>query len=168
VAVAPGQSRQEVLQLRQLHLSSGLPRARVQGEDVEDETRPIEHAHAIAPGLFQVPGLASRELLVEDHKPRAIAAHRFSDLGHGPLTDERGGIRSGAFLDEPLDDLPARRVHESFELVQMIFRDGARNAAGSHADQDDALALCGSCHTGILARIGPNRTRGSRPPASAR
>ena len=61
---APDQPRQQVLQLRQLHLQLAFPRARAPGEDVEDELRAIDDL--AADRLFDVPQLRRRQLVVED------------------------------------------------------------------------------------------------------
>ena len=140
VPVAAGQTRQEVLELGELDLRAGLARARVQGEDVEDQARPIEHADAVAPGLLEVPHLARRQLVVENHEGRSLGARRRADLIDGALADVRGGIGSGALLDEPGDDLAARRVDEPLELVEVILRHAPRQALRRDTDDQDLLA----------------------------
>ena len=65
---ASRQARQQVLQLRQLHLQLSFTGAGVAGEDVEDKLRAIDH-----PDLelaLQVALLRWRQLVVEDDEVR--------------------------------------------------------------------------------------------------
>src|SRR5260221_14145795 len=60
---APGQAREHVVELRQLHLETALPGAGPTGEDVEDELGAV---HRLAPErFFAVALLGRRELVAE-------------------------------------------------------------------------------------------------------
>ena len=140
MAVAAGQPRQEVLELRELDLRARFPGARVQREDVEDQAGPVQHPDAVAPGLLEVAHLSRRELVVEDHERRALAAGGRADLLDGALADVGRRVGSGAFLDEPGNDLAARRVDEPLELVEVILGHASRESLRRHADDQDSLA----------------------------
>src|SRR4051794_36144172 len=61
-----GQTREQILQLRELDLQAPFATARALREDVEDELRAIEHL-AIE-HLLEVAPLCGREFVVEDHR----------------------------------------------------------------------------------------------------
>jgi len=60
------QARQQVLILCQLDLDAALVRARVGGEDIQDQPGSIEHLHLQY--FLQVARLGRRQLIVEDHQ----------------------------------------------------------------------------------------------------
>ena len=59
------QSRQQVLELRQLHLELPFARLGPAREDVENELRPVDNLAADL--FFDLPQLRGRQLVVEDH-----------------------------------------------------------------------------------------------------
>ncbi len=132
--VASAQSRQQVLELRELDLGARLPGPRVQREDVEDQPRAVDHPHSVAPRLLEVAHLAGRELVVEDHEARPLLARGLADLLDRALADVRGGVRRDPLLDESPDDLAAGRVHETLQLVEVILGDRPGNPLGGDAD----------------------------------
>ena len=79
MAVPSRQAREQVLELRELHLRARLARSGVRGEDVEDDRGTVERPDPLPP-LLEVPHLAGRELVVEDHESGAVLACRLFDL----------------------------------------------------------------------------------------
>ena len=117
------QPRQQVVQLRQLHLHLALAGTRMQREDVQDQRRPVDHLHAQP--LLERAQLSGRQLLVQDHGVGAVRVDHVVELAELALADVRGRIRLGAALDDPGDRLGARRVGERRELVQVLLRHAA-------------------------------------------
>ena len=128
----PTQPRQQVVQLRQLHLGAALPAARVQREDVEDQRGSVDHLHAHA--LLEGPQLAGGELVVEDHDLGPVRMDQPVEVVEPALADERRGIGLGARLHEAGDRLGAGRVREGGELVEVVLGDPR-----AHAHEDRLL-----------------------------
>jgi hypothetical protein len=140
VIVPAGQAREEVLELRELHLGPRLARPRVGCEDVQDDPGAIDGAETLAPALLEVARLAGSQLVIEHDERRALLAGALPDFLDRPLPDVRLGIGSGALLDETRDDLGARRVHEPFELVQVLFGHHTLDKPRSHAHEHRSLS----------------------------
>src|SRR5574341_2245107 len=62
----PGEPRQQILELRQLHLQLALVTARPLGKDIEDQLTAVDDPNL--EGIFQIALLPRRELLVDDHQ----------------------------------------------------------------------------------------------------
>ena len=103
---APGQPRQHVFKLRQLHLQLALAGARVAGKDVEDQLRPVEHA-ARQRGL-KVAQLRGCKVVVEENQVGVGGCGDAGNLLHLAGTDERCGIGARAALQHLGGNLPAR------------------------------------------------------------
>ena len=136
----PPEARQEVVQLGQLDLHATLSRARVKREDVEDQSRPVDHLHAEA--LLERAELPGREFLVEDDRVGAAPVDHVVELGELALPDVGGGIRVGTVLDEPCYGIRPGRVRQGRKLVEVFIGDPF-----AHADEDrlltDGRARCG-------------------------
>src|SRR6266566_5556864 len=113
-----GEPRQQVLELRQLHLELRLVTARARREDVENDFGAIHHAHAEA--LLELDALHGREALVEEHQRRAgrgqLVLQRF-DFALTEVEVRRRGIDA---LDGPADHFGAGGVGETLEFFQVL------------------------------------------------
>ena len=127
------QPGQEVLQLSQLDLGLALFALGVLGEDVQNQRGPVDHLDLGL--LLQGAQLARGQLAVADHRVGTGVDHHVAQLGHLAATDERGGVRPPAPLDQPFEHLRAGGLGERGELDQGVLR--VRGAAlGPHPDQD--------------------------------
>ena len=130
----PAKARQQVAELGQLHLGLALPRAGVQGEDVQDQRGPVDHLH-LEP-LLQVPELAGRELLIQDHRVRAGGVDQVVDLSHLALADEGGRIGHPSALHDAPHGV---RTCRGGQRRQLFERRSVR--VPTQADQDRPLDL---------------------------
>ncbi len=132
----PAQSRDQILQLRQLDLGLAFTRTRVLGEDVEDQRGAVDDLHPQL--LLQVPQLAGRELTVADD---GVGPGRHDDVGelaHLARADVGGGVRPHPALDDALQHLGTRGLGQPREFGQGLLG-LLRRPLGPHADEDDAL-----------------------------
>ena len=92
----------------------------MEGEDVQDQGGPVEHLHPEA--LLQVPELARRELVVEDHRVRAVGVDDSWICSTLPFPTNVAG--SGALRAErPCPtSLGARRSGQRRQLVEVSTR----------------------------------------------
>ena len=133
-------ARKVVVELRQLHLELSLGGHGVLGEDVEDQLRAVDDAHA---ELVLEPALLARvEVVVDDDRLGLLLLDGRLHLGELALADERARIGRGAMLDDLAHRLDARGAHELGDLVQLVGGIGARR---DHDDAEPALGL-GSRH----------------------
>ena len=95
---APGQPRQHVFELRQLHLQLALACTGVAGEDVEDQLRPVEHA--ARQRSLEVAQLRGRQVVIEKDQVRVGGRGDSGDLLHLAGADERCGVGARAPLQE--------------------------------------------------------------------
>ena len=98
----PGQSRQDVLQLRHLDLHLAFARACALGEDVEDQRGSIQHLTVKDP--LQVAGLRRTQFVIKDHRvhhPLFGQLGKFTGLA---FTNEGGDMRSVELLRAFADD----------------------------------------------------------------
>ncbi len=107
----PDQARQQVRQLRQLHLQLALHGAGALREDVEDERGAIDHADA--EGAAQVPLLDGRERIVGDHEIGALPLRQGLDLLHLALAEVEPRGRSPAILGRAPHHPRARRLGQT-------------------------------------------------------
>ncbi len=134
----PRESREQVLELRQLHLHLRLGRARPRREDVEDHLGAIHHPHRER--FLQARPLERREGLVEQQQRRARLLEDPLELVHLPLPEVERGAGSFHTLVGPAHYLGARRVGEPAELVEMVVHLGhVHGALARGADQERAL-----------------------------
>ncbi len=135
LAPAP-QSRQEVLQLRQLNLRLTLPALRVLGEYVEDQRRTVDDLDLDL--LLQRPQLRGRQLAVADHGVGAGVQHHRAQLVDLAAADERRRVRPGTPLDQALQHLRAGGLGQLGELDQRVLGVGD-GALRPDADEDHPL-----------------------------
>ena len=125
----PGEPRQQVVELRQLHLQPALPRARAPREDVEDELRAVERL--AADRLLDVALLRRRQLVVEDDHvglaPPRTAAAISSTL---PRPIERRRVAPRALLDDasPTTRAPALSASSASSSTEATRRRAAAAA----------------------------------------
>ena len=96
--VAAHQPRQEILELRQLHLELAVGALRAAGEDVEDELGAVEDAQR--GGLADVPRLRRRQVVIEDQQIRAQRHGAHQDFLELALPHQRARVD----LPPPLQD----------------------------------------------------------------
>jgi hypothetical protein len=101
----PGEARQPVVQLRQLHLQAAFARPRARCKDVQNELGPVDDLGVY--GLFEVALLGGREVVVEDHDLGAARSHGGRNLFDFSPADEGGGVQSRARLQQRFGHLGA-------------------------------------------------------------
>ena len=109
-----GQARQKVLVLRQFHLQLALARLGALGENVEDQARAVEHAHAEF--LLQHAHLRRGELIVKHREVAVVGDDEFAQLRHLALAEEGARVRRGLVLQQRHDGLAAGCLHERGQL----------------------------------------------------
>ena len=119
----PGQPRQHVLELRELHLHFRLARPRARGEDVEDDLGSIHHAGSELE--LDVLSLRRRELVVEDDQRGREVGDAVSKLFQLSLAEVRRRARPIEQLSDLADDLRPCRIREARQLFEMFSRDDA-------------------------------------------
>ena len=115
----PAQPRQQVLQLRQLHLQLALAGARVAGKNVQNQLRPVQHA--AGQRRFQVAQLRRRKVVVKEHQ---IGLGRSGDAGnllHFAGANQRRRIRPPAPLHHLGRHYAAGARHQLAKLGQGLF-----------------------------------------------
>jgi hypothetical protein len=137
------QSRQRVLELRELHLHLRLAAARAGGEDVENELGAIDDARADR--VLDVLPLARRQLVVEDDERRLLLGDQGLELLDLALAQIGARMRAVELLRELTDDRGARRVGETRELAQVLVEclAGAR-ALDGRSDEERPLGRGGN------------------------
>jgi len=151
VAPLAGESRQEVLVLRQLDLETAFARPGAFGEDVEDEGGAVEDLDL--EGVFDAALLRGAELVVEDDDGVVDAGALRLDLRQLALADvvRRMGVLQ--LLDGAADDAGAGGIGEEGQLIE-----GGLAAEGRvlalDLDGDEVGPLDGFC-----CRIGSCRRR---------
>ena len=171
----PGEPRQQVFQLRQLHLQLGLVASGPGGEDVEDDLGPVHH-----PDLeraLQIHPLHRAQLLVEDDQRGARLRDRAGHFLDLAFADEGRGIRCGDLLGDPAHDFGAGGVHEAGELFEVIghvpgvsrplARGGDQNGTLDRVADFDGCSADGSWSSPLSGRwrpaCTPARLSGTRP-----
>jgi len=150
----PSHAWEVVLELGKLHLELPLCAARMLGEDVEDQLRPVDDSSL--EGVLQRSLLRRAQLIVDEKYLRRRAGIGLLELRELPLPDERPRIRMSAMLHD-LDDgrntCSARELPQLGELCLIVA------ALGKDADDETALRLrpwsgigLASGHGGIMPR----------------
>ena len=114
------QAGQDVFVLGQLHLQPALPRARVLGEDVQDQRRAIQHLHLQL--LLKRPLLGWRQLIVEDDGGVVQRALLRGDLLHLAPADVRRRVGPIQPLQGVTHHLRPRRDRQKCQLLQRGLR----------------------------------------------
>ena len=120
VSPKPGQSRQQMLELRQLDLQFAFPGSRPLREDVENQRGAIEHF--AFEDLFQIAALGGRKLVIENHGVRLVRLAEGGELIGLAGSDKGGGKRSIETLRANADDVSAGGGCETSELLQGILK----------------------------------------------
>jgi len=153
VAPLAGESRQEVLVLRQLHLEAALAGLGTFGEDVEDEGRAVEDLDV--EGVFQMALLRGTELVVEDDDGVVDSGALRLYLRQLAFADVVAGMDAPQLLDGAGDDAGAGGIGEEGELIE-----GALAAEGRgltlYLDGDEVCPLDGlGCRISSCRRCAP-------------
>jgi hypothetical protein len=129
----PGEPRQHVRELGQLHLGAGLTGAGPLEEYLEDQGTAVVDLELENP--LQVLYLAGREIVVEDDQVGAELAGGGLDLGRLAAADEGAGVGARPALDRATHHLDTGRAGQLGQLVQMLF--GDIDGCGAEADADE-------------------------------
>ncbi len=114
-----GQTRQQIFQLRQLHLQLPLRGMRALGENIQDQPGAIEHLHV--QHLFQVALLRGRQLPIEDDQRGLGRFHHRFQLLRFALAQVGARIGLLAPLRDDLHHLAAGGVRQLFQLGERLF-----------------------------------------------
>ena len=128
------QARQHVLELRQLHLRARFAAARAAGEDVENQSAPVDDLDL--GDLLEVARLRGREVVVEDDELRAAGLNERFDLLGLAAADVRGRIGPRPFGENAVDNGAAGGLDQFFQLGEMLFCDAAGQVRKNQSDCD--------------------------------
>ena len=125
VCPQPRQSWQHIAILRQFHLRLGSSGLGTHGENVQNQTRPVQNLHL--QHLLDVPNLLRRQFIVENHHSHRVFLILFpldeiryllqlsaTDIGHA--------ARAVHPLREPLHHLRPCRIRQKLQLIQILRR----------------------------------------------
>src|SRR5207302_3336982 len=104
------ESRQEVVQLRQLDLELAFTRSGVQREDVQDEGGAVQDLHPEP--LLQAPQLPGGQLVVQDHRVGPRGMDEIVDLLDLSLPDESRRVWLRTSLEDLADGLRSGRPRQ--------------------------------------------------------
>ena len=96
----PVKPRQQIIQLRQLHLQLAFARAGAPGENIQDQLGAVDDLDVQR--FFQIALLGGRQIVVEDHHGRIVEMDLRLELVDFAGADQRGRIRPRPGLDEAL------------------------------------------------------------------
>ena len=130
--------RQQVFQLRELHLQLAFARPRAAREDVEDELRAIDDLAADL--LLDLPQLRRRQLVVEDDDVDVGLGADAASVGILPAPRNVDGSGFGPLLQHAQDDLGAGGLGEAGELVERSLGLEPPRPPGNQADERGPLA----------------------------
>jgi hypothetical protein len=111
-----GQSRQLILQLRQLHLQLTFAGTRVPGEDIQDQLRPVDNSGWKF--SFQVTQLRRGQVMVEQQQIGPGRGYHALNLLQFATADQRRRIRSRAPLNQRRSNLCTGAAGEFLKLRQ--------------------------------------------------
>src|SRR5216684_4065891 len=134
VRPSAGEARQQVLELRQLHLRTRFAAASPAGEDVENQAATVDDLRG--DDLLQVARLCRRQVVVEDDQRGPEALGELLDLVGFSAADECGRIGRLAAGQYLLDHGPTRGLDQLLQLLQVFFGDAAREFRKDEADGD--------------------------------
>src|SRR5438876_3956588 len=112
------QTRQQILELRQLHLQLRLVTARPRGEDVENHLGAVHHAHAET--LLQFDALDGGETLIEEHQGCIGILQIFGERLDLALPEIEVGSRRVDALDGLTNHLGSGRIGETLQFLQVL------------------------------------------------
>ena len=110
------QPRQQVVQLRQLHLELAFTRAGALGEDVENQRCAVENL--ALENLLEVAALRRGEFLVEHYRVHPFLRTLIGELSSLAGADERRGVHPVEPLRAAPGDLPAGRADQFLQFIQ--------------------------------------------------
>ena len=113
-----GQSRQQVLVLRQLYLGAGIARLRTSSKDVQDQVGSVQHP--FLQELLDVPKLRWAQFVVEDGEIHLMLQHVLLNLTEFSGANKSLGIGNINLLREALQSLSARCQGQKFEFIQVL------------------------------------------------
>ena len=145
---ALGQPRQQVLELRELHLELAVGGARALREDVEDQLGAVDHAQ-LEP-LGEVARLGRREVLIEDHQIDVALEGADHEVLEPARADQELAVDLRPVLGDDVHHVDARAARELAQLVELALEVGGPAARG-HRDEDRALAFSDFARA-VLAR----------------
>ena len=134
------QARIQVLVLGEPHLKAAFATRGVEGEDVEDEGRPVDDLDVLVDDLLEVGLLRGAQLVVEDDKVGGVGAGELRDLLGFAGADERARIGGVELLGGDRHRVRPGGIREALQFRKRG-GDGPLGARAIHADQDGALAL---------------------------
>ena len=134
----PDEPRQQVLELRELHLQLAFARPRPPREDVENELRAIDDLPADL--LFDLPKLRRRQLVVEHDDVDVGLGGGGGQRGDLAGAEKRRGIRLRALLQHAQHHLGARGLGQAGQLVERSLGIEPARTARDQADERRALA----------------------------
>ena len=114
-----GEARQQIIQLRQLHLQLPFARPGAAGENIQDQLRPVQNL-AIE-RAFQIAKLGGRKFSVEQHHVGFMEIHQAAQFIQFAGADQRGRIGRLAGLNDGLFHARAGRVGESLHFFERFF-----------------------------------------------
>ena len=117
---APCQPRQQILQLRQLHLQLPFTGARVPGKNIENQLRAIDHPHM--QNVFNVSLLRGGKIVVKDDELGPGRTGRGRDFFQLALADDGGRIRLIFRLQKLPRHLAAGTESQLAQLIQRFLR----------------------------------------------
>ena len=131
---------EEVLHLRQFHLSFGLGGLGAAGEDVEDERGAVDdlHLHLL---LEDIDLLAAEVVVEDDHADVFVLVHVFRDLVSLTAAHEGAVIGVVELLHEAFHGLCTCGFRQKFELVQVLVHLLLGLSAHDYADDYGILRL---------------------------
>jgi hypothetical protein len=133
------QPRQQILVLRQFDLDAALVRARVGGEDIQDQPGAVEHLHLQR--FFEVARLCRRQLIVEHHQVIFQLVAQRGDLFGLAGADKVLGEGLLQPLVHAADHLQVGGIGQQRQLLQRILRAPQAAVAGQLcAYQERAVA----------------------------
>jgi hypothetical protein len=133
----PGEARQHVLELRQLHLEPCFARARAPREDVEDQLGAVHHLDPEL--LLEIPHLRGGEVVVEDRDVGIVLLGGGLELCELALPDEGRGVDRAAPLHHAVEHASAGGCRaEVLQLLERALQVGA--VARAVPDQHRALS----------------------------
>ena len=143
---ASGEARQQVIQLRELHLQLAFAGARVAGKNIENQLGAVNHARADA--FLHIAELHGSEVVIHDHQRHVPHFGFDADFIELAAAHQRGGVQSVAHLHHAAGDFCSGAFGQLGELQQRIAARGRRVARiAAHglleadADQQHAFAI---------------------------
>ena len=135
VTPEPGQSRKQMLELREFNLEFALFGAGALRENIENQRRAIQNF--AAENFFEIAALSGRKFIVENHRVHVVRAAMFRKFLRLASADECSGDGRFQFLRPVADDFRARAGGEFVEFVERITRFVAVTRFEFEADEEN-------------------------------